>query len=955
MADVERIGDLEINVGYTYDDKEIKVIERGLNNVSKKSLKDLDRIDKSITRIFKYADRMIKATAGGEINVQKAQEKVVKLKEKELSLEKKLKTARQKMGVGSYAFQAKTEEILSKGKTISGGQVYSSDETGGVRVDAKATASYLKALIQQMNAEQAVKDIETQRTQNALDLKNAINELGDSKIAEEIQKQAEAEEAARREAEERAEAARREVEELDALVGKLHEQQEAERALAKQKIQETFEKAAAGVKKFGNQLKKVDIMRVISQIFLLKRAWTTITNFTEAASEWVENLNLLETVFGNASEEAKEFVSTLSGNFGLNENTIAGITATFKQMANSMGQAAETGTQLSKTMTLLALDLSSLRDMNPEDVAENLVSGISGQSRAVLKYGSNITQDAIDEWLKANDIYTSSLSQQDKQIVRSILLVEQQRDSWGDLAKTINTFANQQRIMNDQWEMVKKNLGNILIGTFDMSASFEEASETAGLATKAIWWMNGALIALNEVLSAIIPSIEKFNSETQENATDVVDAYNEVEDAANGALASFDTFNTLGGGNGGLGDAVTSAKLLQKLEETSAEYSKTVTERLEKTQMFARDIANIILKKVFPSFEEWLKSNPDGVFADWAKQSGELGGELEKLKNTLWGIVQTVLLLKNPVYALIAAWAKSTLSNPEQSLEKISNITREIGDSLVKIGPKIGDLMEQLVPLAIKLIEIAVNVLSWAADNDLLEASLWAIVGVMGAFKIAEFAGNIIKVVKVVQEIASAIGTLSVALKDVGLMALAAVSAFAAFSVFDTILDAIGQMSPALQTLAGAILTVAAAFSAMYVAKQAAMGNVAKAIAGGIALGAAVAGIIGTIKGLKGLISAHADGGFQTGGLFYAGEKGPEWVGRQGNTATIMNDSQMSDIMRDSVAQGVKLGMASSAMRGGEQSVANVYLDGNKVGTYVAGSVGFRNEANRRNTGLNWR
>lgn len=63
--------------------------------------------------------------------------------------------------------------------------------------------------------------------------------------------------------------------------------------------------------------------------------------------------------------------------------------------------------------------------------------------------------------------------------------------------------------------------------------------------------------------------------------------------------------------------------------------------------------------------------------------------------------------------------------------------------------------------------------------------------------------------------------------------------------------------------------------------------------------------------------------------------------------------------MRESVAQGVKSGMASAygdiSRAGSGSGEAAVYLDGNKVGRYVAASAGFRGEANRRNTGLNWR
>lgn len=130
----------------------------------------------------------------------------------------------------------------------------------------------------------------------------------------------------------------------------------------------------------------------------------------------------------------------------------------------------------------------------------------------------------------------------------------------------------------------------------------------------------------------------------------------------------------------------------------------------------------------------------------------------------------------------------------------------------------------------------------------------------------------------------------------------------------------------------------------------------------GIAVPIITAAVGVGIAGIKGLIDSakeHADGGFQTGGLFYAGEKGAEWVGRQGSTSTIVNDTQMSDIMRESVAQGVKNGMASAygdiSRAGSGSGEAAVYLDGNKVGRYVAASAGFRGEANRRNTGLNWR
>ena len=53
--------------------------------------------------------------------------------------------------------------------------------------------------------------------------------------------------------------------------------------------------------------------------------------------------------------------------------------------------------------------------------------------------------------------------------------------------------------------------------------------------------------------------------------------------------------------------------------------------------------------------------------------------------------------------------------------------------------------------------------------------------------------------------------------------------------------------------------------------------------------------------------------------------------------------------------QAIGMHCMGCAMASGENGESAIYLDGNKVGTFIAGNNGFRSEANRRNTGLNWR
>lgn len=92
------------------------------------------------------------------------------------------------------------------------------------------------------------------------------------------------------------------------------------------------------------------------------------------------------------------------------------------------------------------------------------------------------------------------------------------------------------------------------------------------------------------------------------------------------------------------------------------------------------------------------------------------------------------------------------------------------------------------------------------------------------------------------------------------------------------------------------------------------------------------------------------DGGmFEGAGTMYAlaGESGAEVVATGSAGTGVLNVDQFADAM---VSALVRYGAARDTSNG-----TTIVLDGNKVGQLVASNVGFRNEANRRNAGLNWK
>lgn len=96
--------------------------------------------------------------------------------------------------------------------------------------------------------------------------------------------------------------------------------------------------------------------------------------------------------------------------------------------------------------------------------------------------------------------------------------------------------------------------------------------------------------------------------------------------------------------------------------------------------------------------------------------------------------------------------------------------------------------------------------------------------------------------------------------------------------------------------------------------------------------------------------SKFAKGGMLEGaGTMYAvaGEAGAEVVATSSSGTGVLNVEQFTDAMVNAL---LRYGAARDGGTG-----ANIILDGNKIGSYVASNNGFKNEANRRNVGLNWK
>lgn len=260
------------------------------------------------------------------------------------------------------------------------------------------------------------------------------------------------------------------------------------------------------IRKLSNPLSSLTnkLSALYAKGFLVKRALEVLSSPVESAMNYVETLNYFNSAFNQVAEgintdewkksgiksaeayansfqeRAKQLSQKLTGfeisdtgeltrtntaSLGLDPEKAMQYQATFAQMSSSMGDTSETALKLSNALTMIGSDLASVRNMDFEDVWEDMASGLTGMSRTMDKYGINIRNANMQQELYNLGINTSisNLSQADKTILRTIILLNNSKYAWGDLANTINQPANQIRMLQSNFASLGRTIGSLFI------------------------------------------------------------------------------------------------------------------------------------------------------------------------------------------------------------------------------------------------------------------------------------------------------------------------------------------------------------------------------------------------------------------------------------------------------------------------------------------------------------
>ena len=157
--------------------------------------------------------------------------------------------------------------------------------------------------------------------------------------------------------------------------------------------------------------------------------------------------------------------NAFSHNLGLDLTEVMNYNAAIAQITNSAGMLGETSIDSAKALTMLSADWASLSNLDTADVMQNFQSGLVGQSRALYKYGIDITSAGLAQTAMNHGITESikNLSQQSKMQLRVLTMLEQSKVAYADLARTINQPANQLRMLQAGFKKLSLTIGSLFM------------------------------------------------------------------------------------------------------------------------------------------------------------------------------------------------------------------------------------------------------------------------------------------------------------------------------------------------------------------------------------------------------------------------------------------------------------------------------------------------------------
>lgn len=444
--------------------------------------------------------------------------------------------------------------------------------------------------------------------------------------------------------------------------------QEAQIAIKEvgEQTEKTSKSTSSGSSKMSDAFSEVKSavsgLRKAFKALMANRIGKYLSDSIKESISYIERLNLFRVAVGDSADEMTRFINKMSEALGLDSSTLIKTTGVFRLLASSIGLANEQADLLAKNFTKAAVDIASLYELPVADAVEKLRAGLVGLPKPLRDIGIVLTVARLEQEAMALGITESvrNMSEANKVGLRYIAVMKQMKAAMGDFASTIESPANQLRIMQEQLTRLSRAIGNLFVNAL----------------AKILPYLNGFIMALRSIIELLANLLgyqdivfEGTVKDTANGMWDMADATSETVAEMKKLQAPFDELNILtddtdlGVGMGGidLGEMdpriIAAMKEYDNLMDSVRMKANDIRDRIMEILGFTKQIneatGEITWTWNFQDMLEGLKQVP-GMLAEWWTQAspGEKLAAIFVAGWVGWLLSKGIALLLTPFKAL---------------------------------------------------------------------------------------------------------------------------------------------------------------------------------------------------------------------------------------------------------------------------------------------------------------
>ena len=418
------------------------------------------------------------------------------------------------------------------------------------------------------------------------------------------------------------------------------------------------------------------LLRILSSSFGLTLGIVGLVRLgkeaVETASDVLEIQNVVDVAFGKMSYKIENFADSAIKNFGLSRLSAKKMGSTFMSMGAAMINSMEDASDMAVTLTGRAADMASYFNTKISETETALQSIYTGETKSLKRYGVVMTEVNLQEYAYRQGINKkiSAMTQQEKVMLRYNYVLEKTALAEGDFVRTQDNWANQIRILKEQFKELLSILGSGLITVLNPVVKF---LNTVLSMLIAIAKQIGAI--LSKLFGISIPVADSGKlaedlSMAAGGADDLAEGVEAAGKAAKGALAPFDKLNVLSknedGGKGGAGAGGSFEMPDLEMDETQVEEVNAMSSAIDS-----------LLERLKPLFDWFVKLKDlfvegffDGLGESWKERVDEIIADARNIVKTLTEI------FTDP----------GVVASARTMIEKIAYALGQVVGSLVSIG-----------------------------------------------------------------------------------------------------------------------------------------------------------------------------------------------------------------------------------------------------------------------------